>query len=413
MDLLESELKKSFAFFIDQANRNPKTTGYGLVVDNTAKPTEASIASVGFGLTMLPIGVERGYITRQDALKAARLTLRTFLDHISHHLGFFIHFVNIDTGAPRPGCEYSTIDTAIFLNGAVVVDAYFDDLELHELFNSIYGRIDWNAYVFERDNKLLFRMAYNPVEGGDYRQKSSDPWIWQWDMTAEQLSLYFLAAGSEKITPDVAKRLYRGFNRNKASYKDYEYVYSPGNALFVYQYSHAWIDFHNYRDPDGFDWAKNTRIATYANREWCIDHKDRYPILGENMWGVTSCLTPKGYRGQGVTPTDSHDHPDGHFQGAIPPSGVLGSLPYAPEIVIPAVKHMASTYPESIGEYGFKDAIAIVKGKPWIAPAYIGIDKGISALMIDNYLSGTTWKLYMHHPLIRKASQKLGFTEKR
>ena len=131
------------------------------------------------------------------------------------------------------------------------------------------------------------------------------------------------------------------------------------------------------------------------------------------MWGVTSCLTPKGYRGQGVPPTDSKDHPEGRFLGAIAPSGCLGSLPYAPEIVIPAAEYMASTYPDSFAKYGFKDSIALEEGKIWIAPAYIGIDKGISALMIDNYLSQTTWKLYLNHPVIKKAIEKLGFKEKR
>jgi hypothetical protein len=165
-------------------------------------------------------------------------------------------------------------------------------------------------------------------------------------------------------------------------------------------------------DPVGFDWAKNTKLATYANRQWCIDNQNRHPLLNENMWGVTSCLTPKGYRGQGVPPTDNQAHPEGRFYGAIAPAAALGSLPYAPEIVIPASKHMFETYKDSFGQYGFYDSIALEKGEVWISPSYIGIDKGISGLMIDNYLHQTTWNLYMNHPLIQKAIKKLGFKKR-
>jgi hypothetical protein len=413
MELLEQELRKSFAFFWDNANRDRNSRAYGLIVDDTSKPEIASIASVGFGLSLIPIGIERGYLTHDKGLEASILTLRTFLDVVPHYKGFFMHFVNLKTGAPKAGCEYSTIDTAFFLNGAMVVDAYFNDPELHDTFMKVYDRVDWKSFCFDRDGKTLFRMAYNPVEGGDYRHKSDNPWIWQWDMFAEQLSMYFLAAASETISKDLALDLYLGFSRKTGHYRQFEYIYSPGNQLFVYQYSHAWVDFKNYLDPQGIDWAENTRQATYANRQWCIDHASSYHLLSDEVWGVTSCLTPEGYRGQGVSPNDSLHHPNGHFSGAIPPSGSLGSLPYAPEIVQSAALHLATHYPGSIGKYGFKDSIALKDGNVWICPDYIGIDKGITALMIDNHQTQMTWNLYMRHPLIKKAITKLGFTEKR
>mgnify|MGYP001000701276 CR=1 FL=1 len=413
MDLWKEELERACRFFWDHANRNEESGAYGLIVDDTGKPQFASIASVGFGLSTLVIGVERGFIDRQTALRAARLTFLTFRDRVPHYQGFFMHFVDLATGAAKPGCEYSTIDTAIFLNGAVTADAYFADQELHGIFMEIYERVNWHAFIFEKNGRTLFRMAYNPVEGGDYRQASADPWIWQWDMMAEQLSLYALAAGAPSVSERLARALFAGFSRNLGRYGDYEYVYSPGNALFVYQYSHAWLDFGKYRDIDGFDWAENTRLATYGNRQWCIDHHREYPLLSEKIWGVSSCLTPKGYRGQGVAPTDNPNHPDGHFYGAIPPSGPLGSLPYAPEIVIPAVEAFYHLNPDVFGEYGFKDSIAIEDGRLWISSRYIGIDKGISALMIDNHFYGTTWKHYMAHPLIQTAVKKLGFSRKK
>lgn len=413
MGILVQELRKSFDFFWEMANRNPDSPAYGLIADNSSRPEVASIASVGFGLSALVIGAENGFISRPEALFAAKKTLLTFRDVVPHFNGFFMHFVRTETGLPRKKCEYSTIDTAIFLNGAITVDAYFDDPEIHALFREIYGRVDWNSFVFDRNGVPTFHMAYNPEEGGDYRGKNPSPWIWQWDMTAEQLSMYFLAAGSDSVSESTARRLYyESFRRPVRRYGDQEFVISPANSLFVYQYSHAWVDFRGLVDAQGMDWAENTRRATYANRAWCIDHRDLFPIFGENMWGITSCLTPKGYRGQGAAPTENPDHPDGECFGVVPPSGPAGSLPFAPEIVLPALEHLYSAYPEAVGKYGLTDGIGKFDGKTWICPDYIGIDKGVTVLMLDNYLHGTIWKLYMNHPLIRKAVQKLGFTEK-
>jgi len=76
------------------------------------------------------------------------------------------------------------------------------------------------------------------------------------------------------------------------------------------------------------------------------------------------------------------------------------------------LEHMFSAYPQAVGKYGLTDGIGIFDGTVWICPDYIGIDKGVTVLMLDNYLHGTIWKLYMNHPLIRKAVSKLGFTEK-
>lgn len=413
MNLIEKELRKSFDFFWEMANRDENSTGYGLIVDDSSKPEIASIASVGFGLSAIVIGVKNGYITYEQGLHAAKLTLRTFADVVPHYLGFFMHFVLMETGLPRKKSEYSTIDTVIFLNGAITVDAFFDDPEIHSVFHKIYDRIDWNAFVFDYKGNPTFRMAYNPAEDGDYRWHNKDPWIWQWDMTAEQLSMYFLAAGSDRVSAETAKKLYDGFSRKKGKYGPYEYLYSPSNPLFVYQYSHAWVDFMKYIDAEGFDWGQNTRIATYANREWCINHQSQYPLFGENMWGITACLTPRGYRGQGVSPTDNPNHPDGHCEGVVAPSALAGSLPYAPEIVLPALSHLEEKYPEAFQKYGFTDGISLEKDGLWICSSYIGIDKGITILMLDNYLHGTTWNLYMNHPIIQKAIVKLGFQKRK
>lgn len=412
MNLLEKELYHSFRYFFDEANADKTSQGYGLIRDNTKNRHMASIASVGFGLSAYVIGVENGYITREIALERVIGTFKTFLYHVGHYEGFFIHFVDMETAEPYKKSEYSTIDTVIFLNGAITCDAYFDEPEVHDLFKQIFERINFKAFVKEFKGKQVFRMAYNPNEGGDYRHHSNDPWIYQWHMYAEQLSLYFVAAASGSLSETEALDLYEGFERNVGTYGGHSFIYSPTNALFIYQYSHAWLDFRGIVDQEGIDWFENSKQATLGNRAFCIDHQNEYPTLGENAWGLTACLTPLGYRNQCVEPNDlKADHI--HVYGVLPPSGALGSMPFTPEVSLAVMEEIDKTYPQAFQKYGFTDGILKTsESGPWICADYIGINKGITVLMLDNYLHQTTWKYYMSHPLIQKALQRLQFRKK-
>ncbi|MDD3124002.1 MAG: glucoamylase family protein [Candidatus Izemoplasmatales bacterium] len=412
MTSLEKELYQSFLYFYEEANHDETSLGYGLIRDNSSKISMASIASVGFGLSAYVIGVENNYISYEEGLRLVIGTFKTFLNHIDHFNGFYVHYVDMITAKPYKKSEYSTIDTVIFMNGAITCDSYFDEKEVHELFNKLYGRIDFRPFVKEYNGKKVFRMAYNPNEGGDYRAHSNDPWIYQWHMYAEQLSMYFIAASNDNLTKEESKDLYHGFERNLGSYKEFSFIYSPTNALFIYQYSHAWFDFSLYVDELGFDWFENSKIASLANREYCIDHQNEYPTLGEHAWGLTACLTPSGYRNQCVEPNDlNHDEP--HVYGVLPPSGAIGSIPFTPSESIEVLVHLSKKYPEAFQKYGFTDGILNLPDRTnWISSEYIGINKGITVLMIDNYLHKTTWKYYMKHPLIQKAIQKLDFRKK-
>ena len=72
LDALERD---TFKYFADEMN--PEN---GLVPDSTKQGAPSSIAAVGFALTAYPIGVERGYLTRVEAIKRCLVTLRFFHD---------------------------------------------------------------------------------------------------------------------------------------------------------------------------------------------------------------------------------------------------------------------------------------------------------------------------------------------
>ena len=89
--------------------------------------------------------------------------------------------------------------------------------------------------------------------------------------------------------------------------------------------------------------------------------------------------------------------------GTIAPPAILGSIPFAPEIVLSAMRHLVQRFPEVISEYrlpsGFNPAFAGNGSRGWISEGYFGLDQGIIVLMIENYRSQLIWKLMRNRPL--------------
>ena len=280
--LILKEMKKSYNFFIKEANNNKNSQGYGLIRDKTIIANNiASIASVGYGLAGLIIGVEHKWISYKKAYDRANRTLDTFINNVEGKNGFYYHFVNIENGKREWNCEISIIDTAIFLCGAIVVGEYFKG-EVKEKVEILYKKVNWEWYRNKDTN--YFYMGYKPEEG-----------FWgHWDMYAEQLMTYVLGVASPTFPID--KSMYYDFERKKGDYKNIkDIIYTYCGTLFTYQFSHAWIDFKNLKDENGIDWFENSIKATKANRQYCIDNKDKFKTYNENSWGLTSCLSPKGY----------------------------------------------------------------------------------------------------------------------
>lgn len=392
--LVIKELKKSYNFFIKEVNLDKNSKGYGLIRDKTILANDiASIASVGYGLAALIIGVEHKWISYKNAYDRANRTLDTFIKNVEGDNGFFYHFINIKNGKREWNCEISIIDTAIFICGALTAGEYFGK-EIKDKAETLYKRIDWNWYRNKETNQ--FYMGYTPEKG-----------FWgHWDMYAEQLMLYVLSVGSP--TYPIDRSIYYDFQRKKADYKDIkEIIYTYCGSLFTYQYSHAWINFKNLNDSEGINWFENSIKATKANRQYCIDNKDKYKTYGENSWGLTACLGPKGYCGFGAKPCDTDLKQQN--DGTVTPCGAIGSIVFTPKESIKAMEYFYNTFPKLWGKYGFKDGYNLEKEKPWFAKEYIGIDKGIELIMIENFLNGTIWKYFMQNQYINKGIRRLGF----
>ena len=402
--LLLNELRASIQFFLDFTNLAEGSAGFGLTVDSTRKSAVASIASTGFALTAWVIAAERGLLDRQTARWITRGTLRTLLERAAHWRGFFAHFLDMQTAARYGKCEYSTIDTALCLNGVITAAAYFQDAEIADLAAQLLHRVDWNAIVFEKEGTPLFHMAYNPDADGDY--VTGEPGlIGLWDMAAEQKMMYLQAA--PRLGPEMARRLYRGFRRDVGYHDGQPIIINPQGTLFAYQFSEAWLDTARFRDPDGVDWFENTRRAAQAHRAFCIANASRFKTYGENSWGLSAGDSPHGYDVFGAPPCLGEPHHD----GTVSIYAAVACLPFLPDETAALVEYLHRHHPQTWGPYGFFDAYNLDVTPPWYSRTLYGIDKGLSLVMIENHLTRRVWDVYTSSPYIRQALEILGFMQ--
>lgn len=392
IDILEKEQRKCFDFFWNEVSLQEES--FGLIRDNTKSQKMCSIASIGFGLPAIVVGIERGYITKEQGEERVRRTLCTMKEKTERVHGFYYHFLDMDTAKRFGKCEVSIIDTAIFLMGALVAGEYFGG-EIAKLAEEIYTDVDWVWYHNPKNNQ--FYMGYNETQNGHFGA---------WDHYAEQFMVYFLSVAAPKypVNPSVFYDCPQYCN----NYKDSGLIFhSHGGGLFVYQFSHAFIDFRNKKDRRGIDWFENSVRASKANRSYCIDNPLGLKTYGENAWGMTACETPTGYSGSmGALPCFGNKQifPD----GTIPPCGAIGSIVFTPEESIAAMKFYEQN-DKLWGKYGFVDAYNLDVSPEWYSDMVIGIDKGISILMIENYRSELIWKLVGQNKYIQKAFELLEF----
>lgn len=409
---IAQEMKGSFNFFWNEVSLKEDVEGndnptYGLVADRYPNKSQtASIASVGYALTAYVIGVEEGYITNEQAQERCKKTLQTMLvlqkDDTVAYNGFLAHFINMTTGKRQGNNEISSIDTAILLMGALTAGEYFKG-EVKNLADELYSNVNWNAILNVKGGKTYLSMGYS---------LEKRTLLGNWDWYAEQLMMYVLGSGSPKEEHRIDKKAYYDFTRKTGKYNQNEYIYSWFGSIFTHQFSHAWINFKDIADEKGTNWYENSVAASKAAYEFCKDQKDDFKTFKEGGWGLTACDTRYGYSGKlGTTPRgwnrfEDSDYPN--YEATIAPCGAIGSVVFTPEESLKALKKYQS-YEKLKGDYGLKDAYTLDKTQ-WFAPDTIGIDKGITLLMLANYKNNTVWNVVMKNDSINLGLANLGFT---
>ena len=147
--LIDQIQRKAFDYFWD--GFDPST---GLIAD-AGRRRRTSIATSGFGLSAYCIGVDRGWVNRQEAYDRVLVTLNSYFKDpadendfcVEGKYGLFFHFINVDTGRRYGRSEVSTIDSAILMAGVLHVMTYFEGTEAEELADKIYRNAQWDKYT--------------------------------------------------------------------------------------------------------------------------------------------------------------------------------------------------------------------------------------------------------------------------
>ena len=410
--------ENTFGYYVRETN-----PANGMVPDSTRKGSPASIAAIGLGLAAYPVAIERGYVSRAEAIDRVLTTLRFFwkspqaaTSEATGYKGFFYHYLDMETGLRTNRSELSTIDTTYVLAGALTCRAYFDrdtdeEREVRDLADELYARTDWQWALNEGDTVAH---AWKPErEFSRYR----------WEGYSEALILYVLALASPTypISPDS----YRAFASTYRWKKLYGYEFLYAGPLFIHQLSHIWIDFRRIQDDymrrKGIDYFENSRRATYVQQQYAIRNPRKFRGYNEHSWGITASdgPGPATRRVDGVA-RKFFDYcargvPHGPDDGTLAPWGVVASLPFSPEIVLPTIAYLDEKYPYIISKYGFRCSYNPTfsdedkAGQGWIAQGYYGLDQGPIVMMIENHLSGLLWTLMRSCPYIEAGLRRAGF----
>jgi hypothetical protein len=429
--LIEALERNTFRYFWEAAN-----PANGLVRDRYPSPSPASIAAVGFALAAYPIGAERGYVSRAEALDRTLTTLR-FLNGAPQgdaargatgHKGFFYHYLDMETGERTGTCELSTVDTAILLAGVLFAQSWFDGDDADEagiraLAEAIYVRVDWR---WAQVRPPAICLAWRPEEG---------PVRWDWRGYNEAMIVYLLALGSPTfpVEPGAWEEWTSTYGGCWGPYFGKPHLAFA--SLFGHILTHSFVDFRGIRD--GFmashasDYFENSRRAILAQRQYAIANPHGFADYGPDVWGLSASDGPgdftfphaggdriyRGYAARGGSGPDAFD------DGTLSPPAVVAALGIAPEVALPAVAELHRCYGRHIwGRFGFVDAFnpsfdydvplmlgRRVPGLGWVDTDHVGIAAGQALAMIENFRSGLVWRVMRKNPHVRRGLRRAGF----
>ncbi|OMP31417.1 glucoamylase family protein [Mangrovimonas sp. DI 80] len=407
--LLDTVQKQTFEYFWEGAEPNSGMARERLHMDDvypTSPKNTVTIGGSGFGVMAILVGVQRGFITREEALERYHKIV-DFLGKADRFHGAWPHWLNGETGKvvsfSKKDDGGDLVETAFLVQGLLTVYEYFKDgneseKDLAEKIDYLWRGVEWDWYTKGGENVLYWHWSPN----------------FGWDMNFpvggynECLIMYVLAAASP--THPVSKSVYdKGWARsgaitskdsmyNRALVLDYyEHDDHAIGPLFWAHYSYLGLDPRGLKDQYA-DYWELTQNHAIIHHEYAKENPKHFKGYGDSLWGLTSSYSMKGYAG----------HRPGNDLGVISPTAALSSFPYTPKASMKMLKYMYKNQDSLIGKYGPYDAFSLQE--PWYLPRYLAIDQGPIPVMIENYRTGLFWKLFMQNKDVQHGLKKLEFT---
>jgi hypothetical protein len=417
-ELLTMLQEACFRYYWEGAHPVSGTTLENIPGDDRIVATGAS----GFGIMAVIVGVDRGFITRDQGLE--RLAkIANFLEKAPRYHGVWSHFMDGTSGQTLPVFDMfddggDLVETAFLVEGLLAARQYFNgpsqrERDLFARISRLWETIEWDWYRRSPESDTLY-------------------WHWSPDWTwyishrltgfNEVMITYLLAVASP--THGIPGELYySGWANQKEAGASYRRGWSgssdgekytnghtyygikldvgvgSGGPLFFTHYSYMGFDPRGIRDrfTDYFD---NNRSMARINLAYCTRNPGHFKGYGANFWGLTASDGPDGYLPH--APTLRVD------DGTMTLTGALSSLPYTRDASMAMLKHIYRDLGDQAwGVYGPRDAINLTQD--WVSPIYMGLNQAPITVMVENYRTGLIWKLFMSNPEIKSMLQKIGF----
>lgn len=422
----------------------------GMVYDRTSSDV-ISTAGVGFQLAALPIGVERGWISRENAADRARQVLTALESEPSNRkAGLFYHFINPhDASARRVGRELvvSTIDSALLFSGMLVAGEYFGG-DIGSAADRLFAQADWSFFLAspgpQGPTGKFLSLGWKP-DADDQPTGDGELLPYYWLDSGDEHRLATLL-GMSAPNPDhrVPVSTYWSLRRQLGWHDNQGYlVWFPySGALFTAFFAHCFVDYASLGtdtpDPDvhphraRVDWWENSRRTVHLHRDRAIANPLGLPTLGPDAWGFSASDGPEGYLVPGQFPDrvtmegarpgpdySTYEPRDNWGAGVIAPYASGTAIMFEPDLAISALRHARNaTAPDggpgvwrggAPGGWGFADAFRLdPQGHTdWVAPDFVAISQGPLLLGIENARSGLIWRLFMSNPSIHNGLRLL------
>ncbi|MEQ8240037.1 MAG: glucoamylase family protein [Cyclobacteriaceae bacterium] len=398
-ELLTKIQQQTFKYFYDFGH--PKS---GLTKERNTSGDIVTMGGSGFGLMTMIVGIERGFITREQGIERLSKMINFLATDASRYHGVWPHWLNGNSGTTVPFGTNDDggdlVETSFLIQGLLTVRQYLnaqntEEAALIATINKMWEEVEWNWHVQPGTNSLTWH--WSPNTGFALNLKVSG-----WN---ESLVTYLLAAASP--THSIEKNIYtQGWTRNGAmrngnSFYDITLPLgeSRGGPLFYAHYSFLGLNPTNLSDEYASCYFEQNRAHTLINRAYCIDNPRNYVGYTSTSWGLTASDNPSGYSAH--SPTND--------LGVITPTAAISSIPYTPEESMEAIRFFYYILGDRLwGEYGFYDAFNITEN--WYASSYLAIDQGPIVCMIENHRTGLLWDLFMSAPEVQAGLDKLGFS---
>ena len=406
-ELMDKVQKQTFDYFWEGAEPTSGLARERIHLDSIYPSNDKDIITIGgsgFGLMAIIVGVERGFISREQALDRYEKIIN-FLEKADRFHGAWPHWLQ-PSGKTAP---FSTkddggdlVETSFLIQGLLTAQAYFNapnsrELNLRDSIQKLWEGVEFDWYTKGED--VLY-------------------WHWSpkynWEMNFpvggynEALIMYVLGAASP--THPIKKQVYdKGWAHNGEITKDtlyyglrtvlnhYEHDSAPVGPLFWAHYSYLGLNPKGLSDQYADYWKLNKNHALIQYK-YAVDNPKNFKGYGQNCWGLTSSYSINGYDG----------HRPENDLGVISPTAALSSMPYTPKESLAFLRFMYVEQDSLIGKYGPYDAFSLEK--KWSLPRYLAIDQGPIPVMIENYRTGLLWHLFMSNSEVQNGLDKLGFS---